>query len=73
MGVSVERRTSGWHIECSEMSKKYLGDRSTFMPAEKILYSHIMKMRSHRAKLPMAKNLQNTGCTMHSLILTTGR
>ena len=47
--------------------------RSTFMPAEKILYSHIMKMRLRRVRLQMARNLQNTGCTMHSLILTTGR
>ena len=48
-------------------------NRSTFMPAEKILYSRIMKMRLHRVRLQMARNLQNTGCTMHSLILTTGR
>ena len=47
--------------------------RSTFMPAEKILYSHIMKMRLRRVRLQMARNLQNTGCTMHSLILITGR
>ena len=48
-------------------------NRSTFMPAEKILYSRIMKMRLHRVRLQMARNLQNTGCTMHSLILITGR
>lgn len=27
MGVSMERGRPGWHIECSEMSKKYLGEQ----------------------------------------------
>ena len=39
--------------------------RSIFTPVEKILYFHIMRMKSHRVKLPTEKNLLNTGCTMH--------
>ena len=36
------------------------------MQVEKILFFHIMKMRSHRVNAAMEFHLQNTGCTMHS-------
>ncbi len=41
--------------------------RLIFMPAGRIWCSRIMKTRLPRARPRTAKNLQNTGCTMHFL------
>ena len=40
--------------------------KSISMQVAKILFFHIMKMKSHRANAAMEFLLQNTGCTMHS-------
>ena len=45
--------------------KNISASRLTSMRAERILYFHIMKMKSLRARRPMAKGFQNIGCTMH--------
>ena len=63
----------GWHIECSEMSKKYLENRSISMPEGKTLSSRIMKTRSLRVRRQTARSLQNTGCITVSSILTTAK
>ena len=53
----------GWHIECSEMSKKYLGEQIDIHAGMRLL----------RARLPMERNLQDTGCTTDSSTLITAR
>ena len=40
--------------------------KSISMQVAKILFFHIMKMKSHRANAAMEFLLQNIGCTMHS-------
>lgn len=56
----------GWHIECSEMSKKYIGDTIDIHAGGEDLVFLIMRMKSHRAKRATMKSLQITGCIMHS-------
>ena len=56
----------GWHIECSVMAKRYLGDTpSTSTPAARISSSRIMKMRSPSRHAPMEFHLPTIGCTTH--------
>ena len=55
----------GWHIECSVMSKKYLGDEIDIHGGGEDLIFPITRMRSPRARRPAENLLRNTGCTMH--------
>ena len=56
----------GWHIECSVMAKKYLGDEIDIHAGGEDLIFLTMRTRSHRVNAATTKSLQNTGCTMHS-------
>jgi len=42
----------GWHLECSAMSIKYLGEVSTFTEAEWIFSFPIMSAKLHNQQLP---------------------
>lgn len=53
----------GWHIECSTMSMKYLGETFDFHGGGSDLIFRIMKMRLHNLKaVQVAIPLLNTGC-----------
>ena len=54
----------GWHIECSAMAMKYLGQLSIFTPAVLTICFRTTKTRSPRAKVPMSANMSITGCTV---------
>ena len=49
------------------LCQRYTSEKKSIsMQVAKILFFHIMKMKSHRANAAMEFLLQNTGCTMHS-------
>ncbi len=53
----------GWHLECSVMSKKYIGDIiDIHAGGEDLIFPTPRKMRLHRVKQQMIRNLQDTGC-----------
>ena len=55
----------GWHIECSEMAKKYLGEEiDIHAGGEDLIFPH-QKMKSPRASAVTESLLPDTGCTMH--------
>ena len=55
----------GWHIECSVMSKKYLGEQIDIHGGgEDLIFPH-HETRSPRANPARERNLPDTGCTMH--------
>ena len=63
----------GWHIECSEMSKKYLGEQiDIHAGGEDLIFPH-HENEMHRVRPQMVKSSQDTGCTTGSLILITAR
>jgi len=53
----------GWHLECTAMSKKYLGDELTFMEVELILNFLTMIVKLPNVLVILVNNLQNIGCT----------
>lgn len=54
----------GWHIECSEMSKKYLGDKLIFMPAgEDLIFPH---HENEIAQSEAANGKEFAKCWMHN-------
>lgn len=52
----------GWHIECSAMSKKYLGDTIDIHAGDRTCSFLITKMRSHSLRPTAARLLLVTGC-----------
>src|SRR2546430_3424417 len=55
----------GWHIECSAMSMRYLGHRSTSMAVALILLSHIIHVKLHNPNTSQAKRLFRVpGCIL---------
>ena len=63
----------GWHIECSVMSKKYLADEiDIHAGGEDLIFPHHENEIASQ-RLLMAFHFQNTGCTMHFLILIIRR
>lgn len=54
----------GWNIECSVMSKKYLGEEIDIHAGGEDLIFRTMRMRLLRASAAMEKSLRDTGCTM---------
>lgn len=56
----------GWHIECSVMAEKYLGDEIDIHAGGEDLIFLTMRAKVHRVNAATTKSLQNTGCTMHS-------
>ena len=61
-GVTVVRAGILSVLSCP---KNILARRLTFMPAGRILFSRIMKMRLHRVSAAMENSLHVIGCTMH--------
>ena len=56
----------GWHIECSVMSRKYLGEEiDIHAGGEDLDFSRTMKMKLPRASAATGRFLPVTGCTMH--------
>ena len=53
------RGRPGWHIECSAMSKSYLGESSTSTAAASISSSRITKTNSPNPAAPTAKKMAN--------------
>jgi cysteinyl-tRNA synthetase len=63
----------GWHIECSAMARKHLGDRSTSTPAARTTSSRTTSARSRRARPSPASPSRATGCTRSSCRSTAAR
>jgi hypothetical protein len=59
---SMERRFPGWHLECTAMSTKYLGNHFDIHGGGMDLF-HIMNVKLHKMKLVLVKLLLITGCT----------
>ena len=56
----------GWHIECSVMSKKYLGDEiDIHAGGEDLIFPH-HENEIAQSEAATERNLHDTGCTMHS-------
>ena len=54
----------GWHIECSAMAKKYLGDNiSIFMVVVLIIFIRTMKMKSYKVNALTRSILLIIGCS----------
>ena len=65
------RGRPGWHIECSAMSKKYLGTQFDIHAGGLDLIFHTMKMKSLSLVVPINLILWPiTGCIMVTLLLT---
>ena len=62
MAVSLGIGFPGWHLECSAMSSKYLGEHLIFMEAVWILNSLTMNAKLHKAHVHIIKTLLNIGC-----------
>ncbi len=62
MGFPMGEGRPGWHIECSEMSKKYLGEQIDIHAGGEDLIFHIMKMKLRRVKQRTEKSSPDTGC-----------
>jgi cysteinyl-tRNA synthetase len=58
----------GWHIECSAMSSKYLGDSLTYMAVVWTFNFHIMNVRLHR--VPYAIMLRLLSYWLHNNMIT---
>ena len=57
----------GWHIECSVMSKKYLGDQiDIHAGGEDLIFPHHENEIAQSPRRATARNSAATGCTMHS-------
>ena len=55
----------GWHIECSAMGRKYLGEQFDIHTGGIDLIQHIMKMKLHKVKVDVEKFLQDIGCMVN--------
>jgi cysteinyl-tRNA synthetase len=53
----------GWHLECTAMSTKYLGNHFDIHGGGMDLKFHIMNVKSHKKKLVPVKLQLITGCT----------
>ena len=57
----------GWHIECSVMSKKYLGEQIDIHGGgEDLIFPHHEKRDRTERGFAVARSSLITGCTMHS-------
>ena len=63
----------GWHIECSAMSRKYLGDQFDFMTGGVDHIPYIMRMKLPNLILLLKNRLLNAGCIVNFCKLTTVR
>lgn len=61
----------GWHIECSVMSTKYLGNTMIIMVVVKIWNSHTMKMKLLKVKHKTDQKFVNYW--MHNGFVTVGK
>ena len=61
----------GWHIECSAMSRRLLGETFDIHGGGKDLIFPTMKMKSPNRKRPTASPLPGTGCITGSSTSTT--
>jgi len=63
----------GWHIECSAMAQKYLGETFDIHGGGGILFSLIMKMKSPRVRHQQESSSQNIGFITECLTLEKRR
>ena len=63
----------GWHIECSAMSRKYLGNFLIYILVELITFQFIMKMRLLKVKVIQAIFLLIGGCIVNFYLLMAER
>ena len=61
--ASIGRGRPGWHIECSAMSMKYLGETFDIHAGGSISFFLITRTRSRRAKAQPESSLSATGFT----------